>query len=181
MIDTNHQFKHCERYPDTCTYPCEKYTEYRLNNYRTEQAENNREAIKRLRGLHRDVHIINVDHLTDEKKQEIMNAIEKYSGKLGEMEMCNCNCDEVNDIGDFLEYVPSDQEWFQIMNGRKDILQLIDKKALLRFMKSEHEKYCEQNSLCKECRTPLERYEAKEEIWGSVQTSEIYWHCPRGC
>jgi hypothetical protein len=86
-----------------------------------------------------------------------------------------------NDISGFIEYDVSSLEYFQIMKGRKPFIDLISKSSLLDYMYEENEKYCKENGLCPECRIPLERYESKEEIWGSVQTAEVYWHCPRGC
>jgi len=88
---------------------------------------------------------------------------------------------EVIDIEDFLEYSPQDVEWFQILNGKRPFYELIDKKALLEMMQIEHEKYCNDNGLCSECMGYMERQEQKEEICGSIRTSEVLWVCSRGC
>lgn len=199
MIDTNNQFQHCERYPDTCTYPCEKYIEYQRDQYKVQEAENIRKTIdwldrekqkeENINKNERDIHImhLNVGKLTPEKKQELKELMGKYSGKvsLSEMVMSDtrmgCKCNDITDIDDILEYTVEDPEWLQICNGLRMPNGIIDWRALLDYMVERNLKYCDDLRLCNVCRRNLVLVkESRGEHFG-VDCFETVWHCPNGC
>lgn len=87
----------------------------------------------------------------------------------------------MTDIEDFLEYSVSDKIWLDFINEKIPLIELINVNELIDYLETENEKFCRQEGFCSECRTPLQRYESKEEICGSIQTAEVYWQCPYGC
>lgn len=89
--------------------------------------------------------------------------------------------EEINDIEDFLEYQVEDIIWLRVANNLVPYTELINRDYLINYIKERNQKFCEDNGLCSECRSPLVERVEFEEIWGSKQESERYWCCPRGC
>jgi len=85
------------------------------------------------------------------------------------------------DIENFLDYSVEDIEWFQILNGKRTFNELFDKKALLEMMWKKHEKYCEDNGLCPECRGFMEKYPSYEDVRGAKGLVEYEYKCSKGC
>lgn len=86
-----------------------------------------------------------------------------------------------DDINSILEYEVDDPEYLQIINGTREIKDIINFNLLFEYMKEQNEEYCKKEGLCETCHTPLKEYEEYEEICGSRQISERYWSCPNHC
>lgn len=155
----------CDR-RTSCLYPCQEYVDfYREQDLKEQEKYNNQ----------KDIHILhlNVDHLTDEKKQEIMRTIEECSGRL-EVSNMNMSISSGDDIENFLEYEVENIEWLRCLNGQIPILDILDKNTIYEYLREQNEKYCEEQSLCPICRNPLKEY--KDEM-----INERYWACQYGC
>lgn len=183
----------CERY-SSCDHPCQEYSDYKLNQYLTQQAENIQRTIDRLDGKSyetennkRNIHTISVDHLTLEKKEELMKLIEQYSGRLedvSDMDFSNVTVEYDDRIGIddlFDEYDVSDPMWLNVCNGKVSYHELINKSALLSYLQMKNDEYCEQNGLCNVCRNPLvEVKEDRGEHFGT-DCKEKVLICEYGC
>lgn len=160
----------CNR-KESCLEHCQEYLDY------LDRVPNNENK--------RDIHILKVDHLTHEKKEELMKLIEQYSGRLeiSDMDFGDVRVEYNDGIGidDLFEYSVEDQIWINIINEKVHYTEIVDKDALLNYLVECNEKYCNEQGLCHVCRTPLVEKTEMEEIWGSMQTSEKYWCCPNGC
>jgi hypothetical protein len=88
-----------------------------------------------------------------------------------------CDCENNNDIENFLEYDVSDPIWLQILNNPKQLSDIICWNSLFQYMVEKHEKYCADNCLCETCRSELVEY--TEYVDGII--SDIYWSCKNGC
>jgi len=82
-----------------------------------------------------------------------------------------------NDIADFLEYDVSDNIWLKIINKEIPIIEMLDENTFYEYFTNENIKYCDQEGLCSECRTPLKEFIEYED--GII--SERYWACGNGC
>lgn len=147
--------KDCDRYPNACDHPCQKYSDYQLNYYLTQQAENVKRTIERLDGKG-----VKTDNISDN---------------------CNTYDDTDTNIESILDYSVEDIIWVRVLNQQIPYTELINKNAFYDYLNEQNIKYCEDNCLCSVCRTPLVEKVEMEEIWGSMQESERYWHCPYGC
>ncbi|OHD22841.1 MAG: hypothetical protein A2Y34_04435 [Spirochaetes bacterium GWC1_27_15] len=148
----------CER-EACCNYPCQEYSDQKRNQYKAQEAENIRKTIEWL-------------------NREEQN---KVNERLGEMDMNVCDCDDSNDIENFLEYSVENVEWLRCINGQIPYTELIDKNALLSYLEECNERHCDQNGLCEVCRTPLvEAEESRGEHFGT-SCGEVMWHCPNNC
>ena len=87
------------------------------------------------------------------------------------------NDNDGNDIENFLEYDVSDNIWLKIINKEIPIIEILDENAFYEYFTNENVKYCDQEGLCSECRTPLKEFIEYED--GII--SERYWACGNGC
>jgi len=87
----------------------------------------------------------------------------------------------MTDIEDVLDYSVDSHMWLLAVKGKIPFTDLIDNGIFLAYLEDENEKFCEVERLCTECRSHMERQEQKEEICGSIRTSEVLWACSRGC
>jgi len=85
----------------------------------------------------------------------------------------------MEDIKDYLNYDVEDDEWLDVLNGKSPLMKLINRTSLMRYIELENEKYCLENNLCTNCRTPLEIYKHYENVRGSKQLVEIRHECPK--
>ena len=81
----------------------------------------------------------------------------------------DCN----NDIADFLEYNVESLEWLMVLNNKIPYTTLFNESAIFDYLNSESEKYCDQEGLCHECRSPLKEFIEYED--GRIV--ERYWAC----
>jgi len=84
------------------------------------------------------------------------------------------NC---NDISDFLEYDVESLEWLMVINNKVPYTTLFNESAIFDYLNSESEKYCNQEGICHECRSPLKEFIEYED--GMI--SERYLACENGC
>ena len=82
-----------------------------------------------------------------------------------------------NDIADFLEYGVESLEWLMVLNNKVPYTTLFNESSIFDYLNSESEKYCDQEGICHECRTPLKEFIEYED--GII--SERYWACGNGC
>ena len=82
-----------------------------------------------------------------------------------------------NDIENFLEYDVSDNIWLKIINREIPIIEILDENVFYEYFTNENIKYCDQEGLCSECRTPLKEFIEYED--GII--SERHWACGNGC
>ena len=82
-----------------------------------------------------------------------------------------------NDISDFLEYGVESLEWLMVLNNKVPYTTLFNESSIFDYLNSESEKYCDQEGICHECRTPLKEFIEYED--GII--SERYWACGNGC
>jgi|GEM_PF-3291939 len=130
----------------------------------------------------KDIHILKVNSLTPEKKQELKELMGKYSGKVSLSEMVMSDYDNSDfDIEDLFEYDVSDPLWLRVCNSQIPYTELINKNALLLYLQERNQKYCDEQCLCEVCRSPLvEIEESRGEHFGT-NCGEVMWHCPNGC
>jgi len=84
-------------------------------------------------------------------------------------------------LDDYFEYELGDLETLEFLNGKMTAEEYLSIASIKGYLEIIHEKYCEDNNLCKECHSPLQEYKSYEEVWGSKQLVEIEFRCPRGC
>jgi len=84
-------------------------------------------------------------------------------------------------IEDFLEWNVNDPEYREIINGERDVIEIICKGDLLEYMERKNKEFSDKNGLCRVCHEPLREFKEYEEINGSKQISEVYYGCPYGC
>ena len=85
----------------------------------------------------------------------------------------------MENIEDYLNYNVEDPEWLEVINGKLSLSQMINSNSLMRYIEIQNEKYCLQNNLCANCRTPLIEHKHYEEVHGSRQLIEITLDCPK--
>jgi hypothetical protein len=82
-------------------------------------------------------------------------------------------------LEDYLEFSVGEDEFFEVLQGKRTIENIIDFDSLMSYLERENEKYCESEGLCPECRSPLERHNHIEEYWGAKMTVGYEWVCPK--
>lgn len=86
-----------------------------------------------------------------------------------------------DDIDSILEFEVDQPEYLQIVNGLRKPSDNVNWKLLLEYMTEQNRIYSAKNGLCEVCHSPLVEKTEYEEICGSRQVSERYWHCRNGC
>ncbi len=85
----------------------------------------------------------------------------------------------MENLEDYLDYNVEDPEWLEILNGKLALFQIINRNSLMRYIEFKNEKYCLENNLCTNCRTPLETNKHYEEVFGTRKLIEITMDCPK--
>lgn len=187
----------------SCQYPCTDYSNASNLHHKQKEAENNKNAIKTLdfdknTVVHKKnnpcvarVPEVDISHETgvlfgceinDEKKEMLKKMLNENQGVafIPDSYLPKKYCKE-DHLEDYLEYSVGEDTWLKFINRDLPLIDLIDENAFMDYLEEQNRIYCDQNGLCPECRSPLERYEHKEEVWGSVQTVEVLPICPNGC